>query len=151
VELSQQLLAATSPVLEIGTEVRVTRQHVRGTELLQEHGPMECLTGGRADAPEDQRAPLGGELRPCSGTSEASRFESDSISTDPGGWTDVRARKVIEAGGMGNRNESKPPRRTGTVTECCGCRFCVRGVGCRADRTGSSRTAKGRRHDGSRA
>jgi hypothetical protein len=56
---------------------------------------VACRSGGSSDAS-------------CSGTARSA--------TGPAGWTTAVPWKLTVAGGMGKISDSRPPRRTGTVT-----------------------------------
>jgi hypothetical protein len=57
------------------------------------------------------------EARRTAGSRAASSSGASDAPTGPAGWTIAVPWKLTVAGGMGNSNDSRPPRRTGTVTD----------------------------------
>jgi hypothetical protein len=57
------------------------------------------------------------DARRAAGSRDASLSGASEAPTGPAGWTIAVPWKLTVAGGMGKSSDSRPPRRTGTVTD----------------------------------
>src|SRR5215472_5673915 len=57
------------------------------------------------------------EARRAGGSRDASSSGAPEAPTGPAGWTTAVPWKLTVAGGIGKSSDSRPPRRTGTVTD----------------------------------